>query len=212
MGQEKEKKERIRSSSWLWTASLMVGAAALVAYRQVGSWDFFWHLQVGKVAVAEGTTLPVDIFSFSAEGDPWIYKDLIADVFLWGAFAALGYLGIALIKAFAVVIAAAGFRLCKVAAQAPMSAWVAAVLYIAAIQNRLVERPLLFSLALFPLLLGCVERLSANLTETDWKLLARRCIPVVIVQWIWACLHRAAVTGIALLVAFALYAVIRWAV
>jgi hypothetical protein len=196
--------------AWLYPAALVAAVAAIVAYRKTGSWDFFWHLQTGRVAFLEWTTLPVDIFSYSYEGQPWLYKDLVADVLLWGTFTSLGFVGVALLKAAAVTTAALGVRAARSKPIALMSPWIAAALYIAAIQNRLVERPLLFSLALLPLVLGLVERVRRRLGEPSWLESARAWLPLVLVQWAWVCLHREAIAGLALLLAFGLYVVLWW--
>jgi hypothetical protein len=183
-------------------AAALAGAAALaagVAWRVTGDWDAFWHLRIGSEVLARRSTLPVDLFSYFALGRPWPYKDVVADVILYAGFPALGFWWLALCKTL--VVLGCGLGLWR-ATPAPRPApWLAVLgLLIAAIEYRIAERPLLFSLALAPLLLAQLERARVD---------GARCmVTATAIVWLWAQLHREAMVGLVLLFGFAQYLVL----
>src|SRR5262245_36070399 len=88
----------------------VLAASALCGPRQLMDWDLYWHLAVGREVLRQRSPLPTDIFSHTAHGAPWAYKDLIADVLLYAGHRALGDLWFALLKGGAALgIAAALF-------------------------------------------------------------------------------------------------------
>ena len=71
-------------------------------------------------------------------------------------------------------------------------------LAIVALQYRMVERPVLFSLALFPVLLLLLARMRDLRGTTQWRPLVLRSAAVVALLWLWSLLHREALIGIGL--------------
>lgn len=212
----------------LWLLLLVLPLALLSGAQRSGSWDMYFHLATGREVLRQHSRLPVDPFSFTAAGQPWIYKDLVADVLLYLGFSTLGFWAFFLLKVLCALGIARGLWLALPGVPAPpptvltedpsQSArrpapralpWLCATgLLLAALQYRFVERPLLFSLTLFPLFLGLLQRTHERLLAppcTARALIAAAAPPVLLV-WLWLQLHREAVVGVALLLAYAAYA------
>lgn len=176
-------------------AAVAVAVAVAVAAALVMTWapardpDLWWHLATGRAALATRSTLPVDPFSFSFAGAPWRYKDLVADVALWTAFAHGGFAALLVVRLLGAAAMALGFSLVL---RRPLA-------IVVALSAMLVlpwaDRPNLLSLALFPTVLALLER--------------RRFGWLVLVSWIWIVLHRAALLGYVLIAARALELLLR---
>lgn len=145
--------------------------------------DIFWHLAVGKAALAERSLLSTDPFSYSFGGQPWPYKDLVSAVLLHGLFRAFGFGAFVLVKGAAVATFAWAFLSVQ---PRPRSLGLAAVGVALALGSFwLVERPNLLSLVFFALLLPLLEA-------------KERTLRVLVLLWIWALFHRFALVGVAL--------------
>ena len=187
----------------LWSGVVAVGL--LVGWRTLASWDVWWHLAIGRRAIETGSTVPLDTFSFSYLGEPFVHKDLFADILFYGAFDTLGFAGIALIRATAVVIAALGIYLATVDRR-PSPAWWFAVtgVFVMAAQYRFIPRPLIFTIALFAVMLGLIERARGTIDQGSVRRFARAMLPAIVVQWAWLNLHRGGLLGLVLLAGHAL--------
>jgi hypothetical protein len=171
--------------------------AALCACRYTTDWDLFWHLSIGREAVQKRSLLPVDIFSYSALGAPWRYKDLVAAVLLYGAFALFGTAALAVLKGGAVIAIGAALWLAPLRDRRASLIWLPVLtLLLLGICYRIGERPLLFSLALFPFFLCALERVRRDAAEPPR--LVRSLGAVVLLLWVWALLHREVMVGLLL--------------
>lgn len=187
---------------WIAGAVVIVLAAILVGARRIASWDVWWHLAIGRDAVRTGSTLPLDTWSYSFEGAPFVHKDLVGDLVLYGAFEALGYPGLVLLRALVVITLAAALWLATPRrARDPVSWFAAALLLIIAVQSRIIPRPLMFTVALFPLMLALLERARAHLG--DVRGFVRAHLPILALQWLWLLLHRGGLLGLVLLLGHA---------
>ncbi|MFT6399899.1 MAG: hypothetical protein ACJAYU_004669 [Bradymonadia bacterium] len=190
--------------SWLVARVAAVVATVIIACRLIAGWDIWWHLAVGRQAVTERTFPPaVDAFSFTAAGHPYNHLDVIADSVFYLMFDNFEYLGIALIKAFAVLVGLWGLKKAGPDNVRPL-VWLAVCgLYLIAIQHRLIPRPLIFSLAFFPMMLGLIERgratLSAHGDRSQWEVFFIAMLPAIAMQFVWINLHRAGLFGLILL-------------
>lgn len=182
----------------LWSSVLVVGL--LVGWRTLASWDVWWHLAIGRRAIETGSTVQFDTFSFSYAGEPYVHNDLFADILFYGAFETMGFAGIALIRCAAVVVAAAGIYLAT-RDRRPSPAWFLAVtgVFIMAAQYRFIPRPLLFTIALFAVMLGLIERARATISDGSVRRFARAMLPAIALQWAWLNLHRGGLLGLVLL-------------
>lgn len=189
----------------------LLALALLTGAQRSGSWDLFFHLATGREILRQRSTLPQDIFSFTAAGHPWRYKDLVADVVLYLGFSRLGYAALALLKSLCALGVGLGLWLATDPARSRPRAlpWLCAtVLLLAALQYRFIERPLLFSLALFPICLGLWQRARRRLLGAEVltpRALAGALLPPVLLAWLWLQVHREALVGLALPLGFAAY-------
>ncbi|HEY2746520.1 MAG TPA: hypothetical protein VGL86_17935 [Polyangia bacterium] len=171
----------MRSRATLLVVGCALAAAALVSWAPAHDPDTWWHLATGRAALATRSTLPVDPFSFSFAGAPWRYKDLVADAILWTFFARAGFVGLVLFRLGCAALVAFGFRLVTRAALPALVALLALLLLPWA------DRPMMLSLALFPMVLALCER--------------RRFGWLVAVSWIGIVLHRAGLVVYAIIAA-----------
>jgi len=203
-----------RNLAWV----VVFGLAALQATYRVSSWDFWWHLAIGREAVLTRSTVPVDTFSYTFAGQPYHHKDLTADVLFYLAFDRIGFGGIGVLLACAVLVAAMGLRL-GLGRHRPAVWMVMALAMVAAIQSRLIPRPLLFSECFFPLLLGLLEHARRKIAapprvvsggaggrrlDRD-RAFGTALLPVVGLVWLWLNLHRGGVLGLIIVLGFALW-------
>ena len=94
----------IRERKWLGGAVVVLLAAALVGFRHIASWDVWWHLAIGRESLRSGSTVPIDLWSYSFAGQPFVHKDLVGDIVLFGAYDALGFAGLALLPGLVVIV------------------------------------------------------------------------------------------------------------
>lgn len=188
---------------WAGGGIIVLLAAFLVGARRIASWDVWWHLAIGREAVRSGSTVPTDIWSYSFAGAPFVHKDLVGDIVLYGAFEALGFHGLVLLRALVVgVLALALWLATPRRSRDPVSWFVATLLLVVAVQSRVIPRPLMFTVALFPLMLALMERARRHLDDTGAFLRAH--IPILAIQWLWLLLHRGGLLGLVLLLGHAL--------
>ena len=171
----------MRSRSTLLVVGCAVAAAALLTWAPTSDPDAWWHLATGRAVLATRSTLPLDPFSFSFAGAPWRYKDVVADVGMWTLFARAGFVGLLLFRLGCAALFAVGFRLAT-RSTLPALLAVGTLLLLP-----WADRPMMLSLALFPIVLALCEK--------------RRFGWLVVVTWIGIVLHRAALLGYALIAA-----------
>jgi hypothetical protein len=183
-----------RPAAYVVPGALLLVLAFVDAFGLTSDPDIFWHLRVGRAALEMHSTLPRDIFSYSAAGAPWLYKDLFADVLLYGGFARIGYAWFVALKVTAVaVIAIACHALVRPHDRHP----IVLVLCVGLLVDSfwLVERPNLFSMALFAVALALVERARRLAQATSLGSIARALGPIVALDVFWSCLHPFALLG-----------------
>jgi hypothetical protein len=82
----------------LGIALLLGAAAALVAATQpISDTDLFWHLATGRETLAHGV-VRTDLFSWTVRGSPVSTDQWLGQIVLYGAYAALDWWGIALVR------------------------------------------------------------------------------------------------------------------
>jgi hypothetical protein len=199
--------DRERTACWVVAGAALVAVALLLGYTPTGEWDAWWHLAIGRAAVGQGTSLPTDPFSYSFAGAPWGHKDLLADALLYLGFEAIGHAAFAALKALAVIaLAVSLLAVMPRAGRHPALAVLLGGAAISAIQYRLVERPVVFSLALLPIALALLERMRRMLSRPRPAPFAAA-LPIALLLWAWAWLHREVLIGAALA---AIYAASLW--
>ena len=191
-----------RKAEWLGGAIIVLIASLLVGARRIASWDVWWHLAIGREAVRSGSTVPNDIWSYSFDGAPFVHKDLIGDIVLYGAFESLGFAGLVLLRAAVVGGLALAIWLAMPRRRRHPVAWLVATLLLAiAVQSRVIPRPLMFTVVAFPLTLALIERTRSHLDDVSAFLRAH--LPILAVQWVWLLMHRGGLLGLVLLLGHA---------
>lgn len=195
------------TAGWFVAGAALVAAGAYLGCTLTGGWDIWWHMLVGKIALQQGTILPIEELSHTMAGSSWLHKDLLADVVLYLGFDLIGYGWFAVLKGASVVAIGLGvhFSIDRGKRSAVISILIAG-LAVAAVQYRLVERPVLFSLALFPVLFALLLRARRARGETGRKARLNAWLPVVLVSWAWILLHRGGLVGLGLILPFSLEA------
>ncbi len=196
-------------AGWRVVGVFALCSAAYLGFTPTGGWDIWWHMAIGKVAVEQWTTLPVDIFSHSVNGEPWLYKDLLAGIIFYEGFRAMGFAWFAILKGLPVLSIMLGALLITPADRRdPLIVLIAGGLAVAAVQYRIVERPLLFSMMLYPVLVVFLERAARKMISSrSAGQMVRPILSAVFTIWIWALLHRAVLVGLGV---FAVHATLMW--
>ena len=178
-----------------------IGAFAVAIARAPSDPDMYWHLASGKWMVEHGAVLRNDVFSSTVAGQPYSVGEWLGEIVLYAAYVTGGWAGVVLLRG--VLVAVAAFFVTRVALRAG-SPWVAIPLTLAALLLSSVvwtDRPQLFTLALFPLLLDLL--LLAREGRT------RLLVVVPPLLLVWTDLHGGYALGLALVFLFTLEAVLR---
>ena len=164
--------------------------AFLAGFHTVQDFDLGWQLATGRWVVQHHRVFSVDVFSYTASGQPWIYPVLSGTtlylVYLTGGYALLTWLG---------AFASAGTVALLLRRN---SLAVAALALVAAplIANRTQPRAEMFTTVFFPAFLTLLWRYHRSGNARLWLL------PVLMVLWVN--LHPGFVAGIALCLAYVL--------
>jgi len=173
-------------------AALVFGAmAAVLAVLQAPSdSDLFWHLRTGAWILDHGRLLDHDIWSFTKNGAAYNVGSWLGDVTMALALRAASWLGIDALRAALVGVAA--FFVARITLRAqPHVGWAAAPIIGTILVSHMVwgDRPQLFTLAIFPIVLDVVLA-----TRADGR--TRRLFVLPPLFLAWANLHNAFVLGL----------------
>ncbi|MDE3102148.1 MAG: hypothetical protein KGJ98_07915 [Chloroflexota bacterium] len=184
-----------------WPLAVAAAAFALAVGLPAGDPDTWWHLASGRWMLEHRDVLRVDIFSSTATGEPYALGEWLGEIVLYLAFAAASWPGLLVLRAALVAVAA--FFVTRLALRGAPPAVAVPVAAVALVLSKPVwtDRPELFTLALFPLLL---DLLLAAREGSRRALVAS--IPLL---FVWSDLHAGYAVGIALLWLFALDALLE---
>jgi hypothetical protein len=178
-----------------------LAAFALALATPPGDPDTYWHLASGKWMVDHGTLLRADVFSSTVNGQPYSVGEWLGQIVLYVAYLAGGWTGLVILRGLLVGVGA--FFLTRVALRGGAPVIVAVPVTCAAlILSEIVwtDRPHLFSLALFPLMLDLL--LSARAGRFGLLLI----VPPLTLAW--TNLHGGYALGLALVGVFTLEALL----
>lgn len=192
--------------TWLARNAFPIGVAAvgftLAVGLPTGDPDTYWHLASGQWMLEHHALLKNDIFSSTVPGQPYSVGEWLGEVGLALAFGAGQWVGLAILRA--VLVAIAAFFLARLARRggAPLVAALLVVVWALVIsKTRWTDRPAIFTFVLFPVVLDLLYSARAG---------SRRALiaipPLVLV---WANLHGGYAIGIALVLAFTVEALVR---
>ncbi len=178
-------------------------AAALALVQAPSDSDLFWHLQGGEWTLDHGQILDRDLWSFTRSGTPYNTGAWLGDVVMAFVFRAGGWVGLDVLRALLVGVAA--FFTARITLRVqPHAGWAALPVLGVILVSRMVwgDRPQLFTLALFPVVL---DLLFAARLEGRVRRLAL--IPLVFLAW--SNLHNAFVIGLVAAAIFAIAALLE---
>ena len=178
-----------------------LAAFALALVTPPGDPDTYWHLASGKWMLDHGQLLRTDVFSSTVNGQPYSVGEWLGQIVLYGAYLAGGWTGVIILRGLLVAVCA--FFLTRVALRGASPVVVAVPVSCAALLlSEIVwtDRPHLFTLALFPLLLDLLFAARAGRIRL---LLAAP--PLML---LWANLHGGYAIGLALIGIFTLEALL----
>ena len=178
-------------------ASLVAAATAAVAVTLPASdSDLFWHLASGDWMLVHGRLLDHDVFSFTRAGQPYASGQWLGQILLALAFRGGGWVGIEVLRA--VLVGFCAFFITRATLRLrPHPFWALPPVLLALLVTKITwgDRPQLFTLALFALLLDLL--LAARLEGRT-----RRLVLVPLLFLGWANLHGAFVVGLVLVALF----------
>lgn len=197
-------KQQSDAGQWAVAGFAVLLVVLTATLRKVASWDLWWHLAIGREAVRTSSTVPVDTFSYSFAGAPYVHKDLGADVLFHAAFEAASFAGLTALQALPILAGLAGLAI-GLGRNARPVVWVAlAAALIAATQFRIIPRPLVFTEGFFLLALGLIERARRRVDDGGVRGFALALAPLVALSWLWLNLHRGGLVGLVLLLGLTL--------
>jgi hypothetical protein len=172
-------------------------AAAMALLQAPSDSDMFWHLASGDWMLDHGQILGRDVWSFTANGTQYSVGEWLGQVVLALVYRSAGWVGIDVVRALLVGVAALFTARVTLRVQ-PHVGWAGVGVVGTILVSRMVwgDRPQLFTLALFPVVLDLLfaARLEGHLRRL-WIL------PPLFL--LWANLHNAFVLGLAALAIFA---------
>ncbi len=184
----------------LLLVTLALAYALLAGVRTVGDFDIGWQLATGRYILQHKSFPSVDVFSYTAAGERWMYPPFSGLVFYWswlvGGFAAISWLSAAAcVAAVAILLAAAS-------QQNRMLAAALAVIAVPTIAFRTRPRADLFTTVLFAAVMAVLWRRVHGRPAQLWLLPVLMCA--------WANLHLGFPAGLVLCGLYAAAEGINW--
>jgi hypothetical protein len=158
--------------------------------------DTYWQLAMGQWMLDHREFLRQDIYSSTVAGAHFGIGEWLGQIAFAGAFAASGWAGVAILRA--TLIATASFFLVRLARRGGTPWWISLPLVVAALLVSKItwtDRPQLFTLALFPLLLELLLSLPAGFS--------RRLLVLPPLLLLWTNLHGGYLLGLVVVGIFA---------
>ena len=172
-------------------------ALVIDAWAPIRDNSFLWHVRAGTLQLELGQVLTEDPFSYTVGGTPWRTQSWLAEL-LYGVgerATGLGFVPLMMLTLTTVTFAGLGLVAYRWSRSVPATALLL-LLSSVLLVSFLVPRPVLFSFALFPLVILAWDR-----PATRWA--------VPLLFWIWASVHGSFVIGLAY-VGLTLLAERRW--
>ena len=141
-------------------ASVVILSAFLMALKPLRSPDVWHHVKSGWLVAQNGGPATVDVFSCTAQGQPWIQYEWLAQLIFYGIFNTTGVTGLVLFRA--AVVALTAFLLLAAARARRGTGWAATgaavALALCAASGRFFTRPEIFTWLIFAGWLVAVEK------------------------------------------------------
>jgi len=178
-----------RQKPWfLILSAVALTYAFLAGLRTVSDYDIFWQMATGRWIAQHHTIFSTDVFSYTAQGQPWIYP-VGSGLLFYAAFLLKGYGLLSWLGAIACVGTIALLLRRGSAITAAL-----AVIAVSAIAARTAPRADMFTVVLFAAFLSILWEQYENGTGKLWLL------PFLMVAWVN--LHLGFISGLALTCAY----------
>lgn len=174
---------------WIPTA-ILFGFAFLFATSQINNYDVWWHLRTGEWILQNRSVPSVDVFSFTAEGTPWIAHYWLSDVIFALVHRVLGLDGLILLCALVVSVSVAvAHRIMVRRGVDPFAAAFLLGLAVVAARFRFMARPHVF-MFLFAVVFWWV-------LDSDLRSRPRRLLWLLPVMLLWVNMHGSFILALA---------------
>ena len=163
--------------------------------------DTYWQLAMGRWMLDHGAFVREDVFSSTVAGAPVGIGEWLAQLAFAGAFELAGWAGVVVLRA--ALVATAAFFVTRLARRGGAPWFISLPLVIAALLVSKItwtDRPHLFTLALFPMLLDLLVDLRLGFS--------RRLVVLPPLILVWSLLHGGYLLGLALVAIFAAHALL----
>jgi hypothetical protein len=181
-------------------AGFAVYALALLSPAIFNDGDTFWHIRAGQWMLAHHSVLDHDIFSLPFAGRPWDTQEWLAEVLMAGAFQLFGWSGIAILTGLAMAAAVATLALYLSRRLDPVPCIAVLTLSVSCVMPDYLARPHILALPFLTAWIIGLAEASESQRQPSWLLLP--------VMTLWANLHGSFIFGLALVVPFAIDAVL----
>ena len=161
-------------------------ALVIDAWAPIRDNSFLWHIRAGELQIDAGAVLTTDPFSFTMQGESWLTQSWLAELaysWLEGVFGGLGFVPWMLLAMTTVTFVAIGV-FSHARSRSMTSTAIVLLLSTVLMISFLVPRPVVFSFALFALVICAWES-----PRTRWAL------PFLF--WVWASVHGSFAIGLA---------------
>jgi len=181
-------------------AALCVYALTLLSPAIFNDSDTFWHIRAGQWMLAHHMVLDHDIFSLAFAGRPWDTQEWLSEVVMAGAFQLFGWSGVAVMTGLAMAATTVLLALFLARHLDPVPCIVVLALAVSCVMPDLLARPHILALPFLTVwIIGLAEAAEAR-RAPHWILLP--------VMTLCTNLHGSFIFGLALLLPFALEAVL----
>ncbi len=185
-----------RQEPWFFLLSVVALIYALLAgLRTLGEYDLFWQMATGRWVAHHHAVFSTDVFSYTAQGQPWIYPVGSGLLFYW-TFLLGGYALISWLGALSCVTATALLLRRGSAVTA-----VLAIIAVPLIAARTSPRADMFTVVLFAAFLSILWEQFETGTAKLWLL------PLLMVFWVN--LHLGFVAGLGLICGYVVAEIVR---
>jgi hypothetical protein len=170
----------LKLAAWFLLVFLLLRAMILGIAAGLLDPDYFWHLRTGQWIIENGALPRVDIFSYTAAGEPWVLHEWLFQVLLYLSYAAGGE---SLVMFLTAVIGGSALFLFLLAAdrwiQSPVASLVLTIALASTFVIYVIPRPHIFSFLFFGVLLHLLWA-----ARYDGRLRPLFFLPPLMVLWV----------------------------
>lgn len=175
----------------------LAGLVIAVSATKLVDFDIWWHLKTGELIALWKLIPRQDIFSYTAFGAPWTNHEWLFELLCWSLWNKFGLPALIFMKvALTAAIVYFVFRAGKLLSGSSGASLFGCVVLLAAMADRIMERPHMFSLLFAAFYFLQLNRFVANKRSYIFAL--------PLLQVVWTNLHGEAILGPLIVFAFAL--------